>query len=304
MPDLAAVPGRTGQRLTVDDEAATDADRAPDEQHVVDADAPPRDEPPRVRRDRTRWRRRSGRRSQRRRPGARRAARRASRGSGPSTPSRRSDGPRPTTATPAPTIGWRRRQSSRASSSASSARSPRCPRPSVARGEGRPAASSSDHVRPARRRPRRANRRRSRARARPRGRDWGGRAGEGRPGVPSARPALGRRGLPATSSPMRPRIALRVSPVRVTRSERDIGPLSWSSRTMALRFARRTVSLRCPRSSRPRSRGLCSSLSNAKVPDSGHARDRVKPFADGECYHPRRQREAVAYDEEDDRSRR
>ena len=37
VPDLAAVAGRAGQRLAVDDEAAADADRAPDEDDVVDA---------------------------------------------------------------------------------------------------------------------------------------------------------------------------------------------------------------------------------------------------------------------------
>ena len=58
-------------------------------------------------------------------------------------------------------------------------------------------------------------------------------------------------------------MALRVRPVRATSSERERGPLAWSSRTMALRFARRTVSLRCPIASRPRrSPVLCSSLSN------------------------------------------
>ena len=67
----------------------------------------------------------------------------------------------------------------------------------------------------------------------------------------AARPAPRSRGPPATSSPMRPRIALRVSPVRATSSERDSGPRACSSRTIALRFARRTVSLRCPMSSRP-----------------------------------------------------
>ena len=87
-------------------------------------------------------------------------------------------------------------------------------------------------------------------------------SGDGRPGVPrrtapssTARPAL-------ASSPIRPRIALRVSPVRVTSSERDSGPPSCSARTIALRFARRTVSLRWPISSRPRVTGLCSSLPN------------------------------------------
>ena len=91
--------------------------------------------------------------------------------------------------------------------------------------------------------------------------------GEGLPGVPSRAAGLSLARSPATSSPMRPRIALRVNPVRVTRSERDIGPLSWSSRTMALRFARRTVSLRCPSSSRPLSK-VCVPLSQMSVRDS------------------------------------
>jgi len=47
-----------------------------------------------------------------------------------------------------------------------------------------------------------------------------------------------------TSSPTSARIAPRVSPVRATSSERESGPRLWSSRTIALRFERRTVSLR------------------------------------------------------------
>ena len=56
-------------------------------------------------------------------------------------------------------------------------------------------------------------------------------------------------------------------PCACTRSERDSGPLSWSSRTIALRFARRTVSLRCPSSSRPLSK-VCVPLSQMSVRDS------------------------------------
>src|SRR4051812_28903364 len=51
-------------------------------------------------------------------------------------------------------------------------------------------------------------------------------------------------------------MALRVRPVAATRSERDCGPRSWRRRTMALRFARWTVSLRCPTSARP-TRKVC-----------------------------------------------
>ena len=74
----------------------------------------------------------------------------------------------------------------------------------------------------------------------------GGPRGDGRPGVPSGAARSSETRSAATSSPIRPRIALRVSPVRATSSERDSGPRAWSSRTIALRFARRTVSLRCP----------------------------------------------------------
>ena len=87
-------------------------------------------------------------------------------------------------------------------------------------------------------------------------------SGDGRPGVPSgaARPSV--TSPPATSSPMRPRIALRVSPVRATSPDLERGPHAWSSRTIALRLARRTVSLRCPISSRPMVTGFVFLLLN------------------------------------------
>ena len=47
-----------------------------------------------------------------------------------------------------------------------------------------------------------------------------------------ARPSATR--PPATSSPMSPRIALRVRPVRATSPDRDSGPAAWSSRTIEL----------------------------------------------------------------------
>ena len=73
-------------------------------------------------------------------------------------------------------------------------------------------------------------------------------SGEGRPGVPSRTAGASVTKPAAASSPTSERIALRVSPVDATRSERDSGPRSWRPRTIAERFARRTVSLRCPMS--------------------------------------------------------
>ena len=80
-------------------------------------------------------------------------------------------------------------------------------------------------------------------------------------GGPARRPEADR-GAPRTtrpaaaSSPTSARIALRVRPVAATSSDRDRGPRSWRPRTMALRFARWTVSLRCPTSTRP-TRKVC-----------------------------------------------
>ena len=65
-------------------------------------------------------------------------------------------------------------------------------------------------------------------------------------GFPAARARSSEARPATTSSPMRPRMALRLSPVRATSSDRERGPRACSSRTMAVRFARRTVSLRCP----------------------------------------------------------
>ena len=88
----------------------------------------------------------------------------------------------------------------------------------------------------------------------------GGRPARGGQACLERRRLLGRRGRRRPARRCRPRIALRVRPVRATSSERDAGPLPWSSRTIALRFARRTVSLRWPRPSRRIATGLCSSL--------------------------------------------
>ena len=71
-------------------------------------------------------------------------------------------------------------------------------------------------------------------------------------------------------------MALRVRPVRVTRSERDSGPPTCSSRTIALRFARRTVSLRCPSSSRPISTRFVFLSCQTCVRDSYNRRGHVK----------------------------
>ena len=98
----------------------------------------------------------------------------------------------------------------------------------------------------ARRAPPPASRRRSRGPGRPRPPAFRRTSGDGRPGVPSGAARSSDTSPAATSSTIRPRIALRVSPVRATSSDRDSGPRSCSSRTIALRFARRTVSLRWP----------------------------------------------------------
>src|SRR5438552_1539354 len=90
-------------------------------------------------------------------------------------------------------------------------------------------------------------------------------SGDGRPGVPSSSPRPSVTNPSATSSRISPRIAPRVRPVRATSSERDRGPSTWTFRTIALRLARRTVSLRSPRSSRPEVTGLCSSCPNGRA---------------------------------------
>ena len=75
---------------------------------------------------------------------------------------------------------------------------------------------------------------------------------------------------------MSARMALRVRPVCETRSEREDGPEPWSSRTMALRFARRTVSLRWPSSSRPDHHRVCVPLFQTFVRDSYNGSADVK----------------------------
>ena len=120
-------------------------------------------------------------------------------------------------------------QRSRRWAVASAARRPgrrgrrRSPRPRRGRAGGRRGRARGPRRR-ARPRPPRASRRRSRGRAR-RPRSGSRRTtGDGRPGVPSgsARSSVTRSA--AASSPIRPRMALRVSPVRATSSERDAGP--------------------------------------------------------------------------------
>ena len=118
-------------------------------------------------------------------------------------------------------------------------------RPTCGRAVGR-SGSSRGRRRPGRPRRPPANRPRSRGPGRRRPSGSGGRAGTAGRACPAAARAPRSRGRRATSSPMRPRIALRVRPVRATSSDRDSGPRACSSRTIALRFARRTVSLRWP----------------------------------------------------------
>ena len=67
--------------------------------------------------------------------------------------------------------------------------------------------------------------------------------GDGRPGVPSSAAGPSKTSRPATSSPISPADGAAGQPA-CDEPERDRGPLAWSSRTMALRLARRTVSLR------------------------------------------------------------
>ena len=210
---------------------------------------------------RHRWPPRSAPDVQRARPASRRAGRRASRGSGPSTRSRRCGGrrrrprPRPRSAARPPAGGAERLGRARRG------------RPTTLGDRGVAARPSTPDQRrgPRRRgrpRPPRANRRRCRGRARPRRRVESD-DGDGRPGCPGSARAPRRRGPAATSSPMRPRIALRVRPVRATSSERDDGPA-------AMQLPRRSRSgspggrSRCAGRARrgAMSTGLCSFRSN------------------------------------------
>ena len=74
-------------------------------------------------------------------------------------------------------------------------------------------------------------------------------SGDGRPGVPCRVPGCSETRPVSASSPMSPRIALRVNPVLATSSDRETGPRLCSSRRIELRLDRLTVSLRCPGSS-------------------------------------------------------
>ena len=99
-------------------------------------------------------------------------------------------------------------------------------------------------------------------------------SGEGRPGVPR-RTGSSSVTMPASaSSPTSVRIALLVSPVAWTSSERDCGPSSCRPRMMALRLARCAVSLRCPTSTRP-SRTICDPFLQTCA-RLMHGSDRVK----------------------------
>ena len=82
--------------------------------------------------------------------------------------------------------------------------------------------------------------------------------GEGRPGCRRRAGGISHTSPAMASSPTCPRIELRVRLVRVTSSDRDRGPLRCSSRTIVLRFARRTDSLRWPMSMAGIVRSLCS----------------------------------------------
>ena len=246
-PISPANPATPVSEAAVDDHAAADADLARDVQHVVDADgraAPGLAQDARVGvvehgdRDRGRERPREAR---------RRAARRPSRGWGPSTRGRRC-------------AGRRRRPPPRCRRSASR----RAPRSSPARAARSATTSSTDssHPRPVDARTARASRRRgptiataiesTRISRLSTTAPCGLRrtSGEGRPGVPRGTGRSSVTSPAAASSPTSARIALRVRPVAATSSERESGPRSWRPRTIALRFARWTVSLRCPTSTR------------------------------------------------------
>ena len=260
-PTSPAVARGPGQRLAVDDQPAADAVLAGDEQHVAGSRSRRRAAARPGRRGPRRWRPRSGPTTRARRRARRPAARRASRGWAPSTRTRRSAGRRrrpPPRRRPAARRAGRRERRSAASSARSAA---------IASTEVWPLGRSiADRARRPRRRARRWPRRSSRPRSRAPSTTapCGSRqtTGEGRPGTPAGSARSSATRSAADSSPIRPRIALRVRPVRATSSEREAGPPAWSSRTIALRLARRTVSLRCPTASRRIVTGLCSFLPN------------------------------------------
>ena len=274
VPDLAAVAGGAGQRPAIDDEPAADPDLARDEQDVVGADRRAAAVLGERRRGRPRWRSRSARCS----PSARASrspsgtSRQPRFGAIETSPSLRRT--TPTTATPTPISGSSAGRRARIVGGQADDRRDDLVDRRHGRGAGRPGSGRGP-----RRRARRSRRRASRPRCRGRGRrprsGSSRTSGDGRPGVPRgiAGPSVTRPA--ATSSPIRPRIALRVRPVWATRSERDRGPRTCSSRTIALRFARRTVSLRWPSSSRPIVTGFvflsskpCDRLVHAASPPS------------------------------------
>ena len=217
-----------------------------------------------------------------RRRAVRRAGRRASPGSGPSRPARRSAGrrrprpPRPRSAARRPWRGWMPAASSTSSSTTSS--TDEWPRGRSTRTRARTSPPSADPGDGDRSRPRSPSPGRRRHRGPTERAGTAGPASRaGPPAAPTPRPT-------GRSSPIRPRIALRVSPVRATSSERESGPSTWSSRTIALRFARRTVSLRCPISSRPLVTGICVPLFETMTDsyiDDGDVRAEVRPRPGG-----------------------
>ena len=222
--DLAAVAGRAGQRLAVDDQPAADADLAGDEQDVVDADrraAPVLGQGAKVRLvgDQDRHGR-----AERAAPAARPSGTSRQPRFGAIRPKPSLRRTTPTMATPTPISASRRR--------AAPARRGARARPGRRRSSSTECAAArpvdpdvlEDLAAEADDAPRRASRQRSRGPARRRRVGLGRTSGDGRPGVPCGAPRSSRPRPAAASSPMRPRMALRVSPVRATRSDRESGP--------------------------------------------------------------------------------
>ena len=266
VPDLAAVAGDARQRPTIDDEATAHADRPPDEHDVVDAAGAPR---------------RCSARAARSASLANATGHVPSERFGERTPSGSSRQPRlgaidtipslrrttPTTATPTPTIASGAGRRSRTETARTGELGGDVDHARPAARAGRPGRGPRPR-RPARPSPPRASRRRSRERGPPRRSGPAGPPGDGRPGVPSrvAGPSVARR--PATSSPMSPRIALRVSPVRPTSSERESVPLR-------MQFAHDRAQVRPPNGLAPLSElvptdqhEVCVPLSQMAVRDS------------------------------------
>ena len=222
--DLAAVAGGADQRLAVDDEPAADADLARQEQDVVGADGGSPAALPRGHRGRPRWRRDRDVVAERARElvAERRRRRQPRLGAIDTTPSVRRT--TPTTATPIPiervvgrSAGPERRPPARPRSAddlrrPTSGRAAGRPGPASRTSPPRPTtAAASESTSMSRARTTALRRVQADERRRPAGRAERRRA----------RSSVTRSA--AASSPIRPRIALRVRPVRATSSERESG---------------------------------------------------------------------------------